>query len=131
MTESRSTGNCSVVVYWYDSRGQEPFPMNLSSIFLHACVFTSEVCVCVDTVIFIQGAQECLRHFTQLSQSPGREEAARFVSEIEFCVGMVEQLLREPNSLIINMPRIKECRLPKGRALKDNTDLQIFCDYFL
>lgn len=43
MTESHSTGNCFVVVYWFDSRGQEPVPMNPIFVFLHACVFISEV----------------------------------------------------------------------------------------
>lgn len=97
MTESRGSGNCFVVVYCFDSHGPKPVPMNPSSIFLHACVFISEVCVSVTvrTVIFTRAAQECLRHLTQFSQSPGREEVALFASESEFCAGVDRELLRE------------------------------------
>lgn len=47
VTESHSTGNRFVVVYWFDSCGQEPVPINLSPVLWHACVFISEVCVCM------------------------------------------------------------------------------------
>lgn len=67
---------------------------------IHICNVSACECDCVETVIFIQGARECLRHFTQLSQSPVREEVALFVSESEFCVGVEEQLLGEPSPLL-------------------------------
>lgn len=79
-------------------------------------IHSVHVRVCVKSVVFIQGARECLRHLTQLSQSPGREEVALFASESEFCAGVEEQLLREPSPLF-HHKHAKEERVQASQGL--------------
>lgn len=120
VTESQSTGNCFVVVYWFDSRGQEPLPMNLRSILLPCMhVYSYLWCVYLRVGLCRDGHFYPRCPSVSLSQLP--EEKRWHYLQVRVTFVLVWKSISSESQHLSFMPRKRECRFPKGHALKNNT----------